>query len=84
MKKFLMVIAIAFVVVLLLGTSTKKEPADWTEYVVCSGDTVYDISIGITPITDDYRRTEYYIIQKNNVKNVLIYPGQTILIPVYE
>ena len=84
MKKFLMVIAIVFVVVLLIGHKTDKEPTEWSEYVVNSGDTVYGISNIITPNDVDYRKTEHYIIEKNNIENAMIYPGQTILVPVYE
>ncbi len=84
MKKFLMVVAIIFIAVLLIGNNTKKEPTEWSEYVVHSGDTVYGISNIITPNDIDYRKTEHYIIEKNNIENAMIYPGQTIFVPVYE
>lgn len=83
MKKILMVVAIVVVAVLLIGNSTKKEPTEWTEYVVHRGDTVCDIAISISHDMD-YRETEYYIIAKNNIEKAMIHPGQTILVPVYE
>ena len=84
MKKILMVVAIIFIAVLLIGNKTDKEPTEWSEYVVHSGDTVYGISNIITPNDIDARKTKHYIIEKNNIKYAMIYPGQTILVPVYE
>ena len=84
MKKFLMVIAIIFIAFLLIGNSKSKEPTEWKEYVVHSGDTVYGIANHITPNDIDYRKTEHYIKEKNHIENAMIYPGQTILVPVYE
>ena len=85
MKKIILRVVIISSVLLLVGCfNTHTEPAEWREYVVRSGDTVCDISIDITPNNEDYRNTQYYIIEKNNIENSMIYPGQTILIPVYE
>lgn len=84
MKKILMVVAIFVVAFLLIGNKTDKEPTEWSEYVVHSGDTVYGISNIITPNDIDARKTEHYITEKNNLENAMIYPGQTILVPVYE
>ncbi len=84
MKKILIVVAIVIVAVLLIGNITKKEQTEWGEYVVRSGDTVYDIGISIKPDGIDYREIEHYILQKNNIENAMIHPGQTILVPVYE
>ena len=84
MKKILMVVAIVFVAVLLIGNKTDKEPTEWSEYAVFSGDTVDGISNIITPNDRDYRKTKHYIIEKNNLENAMVYPGQTILVPVYE
>lgn len=83
MKNFLMVVAVVIVVVLLIGCKA-NEPTEWAEYVVQSGDTVCDIAIGITPENTDYREIEHYIIAKNNIEKAMIYPGQAILVPVYE
>lgn len=84
MKKLLMLIAIVIITLLLIGNIIKKESTEWAEYVVQSGDTVSGIAIGITPDDIDYRKTEHYIIKKNNIKNALLHPGQTIFVPVYE
>lgn len=83
MKKLLMVVAILFIVGSLIGNA-QKAPTEWQEYVVHSGDTVYGISTRITPNDIDYRKTEHYIKEKNHIENAMIYPGQTILVPVYE
>lgn len=84
MKKLILIAIIIVLIILLIGCSTNQEPTEWSEYVVRRGDTVCDISMDITPNTKDYRETQYYIKEKNNIENAIIYPGQTILVPVYE
>lgn len=85
MKKFILrTFVISAVIALVVCFNSNKMPTEWSEYVVGSGDTVYDIAIGITPNGKDYRETEYCIMEKNNIKSATIYPGQTILVPVYE
>jgi hypothetical protein len=85
MKNIVLSAGIIFSFIALLGCfNTNKEPTEWREYVVRSGDTVCDISIDITPNGQDYRYTQYCIIEKNNIENAMIYPGQTILVPVCE
>lgn len=81
MKKIILVFSI---ISLVLFFNAIKGPAEWSEYVVSSGDTVYGISIDITPDGEDYRETEYWITKKNNIQSAMIHPGQTILVPVYE
>ena len=85
MKKFILGTVVIFsIIALAVCFNAEKEPAEWREYVVHSNDTVYGISNIITPNDVDSRKTEHYIIEKNNIKNAMIYPGQTILVPVYE
>lgn len=82
MKKIILISSI--VIALSVCFNTSKEPTEWSEYVVGYGDTVYDISMSVTPDGKDYREAEYYILEKNNIEKATIYPGQTILVPVYE
>ena len=85
MKKVLLSMIILFsLIAVMTHFNTPKEPAEWTEYIVCNGDTICDISQSITPDNKDYRETKYYIIEKNNIKNAMIFPGQILLVPVYE
>ena len=85
MKKIILCLIIIYSIVAVATLfNTPKEPTEWTEYIVCDGDTLYDISQSITSDNQDYRETEYYISKKNNIENAMIYSGQTILIPVYE
>ncbi len=85
MKKIIFsVVFISFLILFVGCFNENTEPAEWREYVVSSGDTVCDISIDITPNNVDYRSTQYYIKEKNNIENSMIYPGQTILVPIYE
>lgn len=85
MKKIILGTVVIFSIIALAGCfNTEKEPTEWKEYVVHSGDTVSSISNNITPDDMNYKRTEHYITEKNNIENAMIYPGQTILVPVYE
>lgn len=85
-KKVLLICGITLISMLLIGNSTSKskKPAEWKPYTVQKGDTVCDIAQSITPDNRDYRCAQYYIIEENNIKNAMIYPGQVILVPVYE
>ena len=82
MKKIILISSI--VIALMVCFNANKMPAEWSEYVVGYGDTVCDIAIDITPNDKDYREAEYWITKKNNIEMAMIYPGQTILVPVYE
>lgn len=85
MKKLAIAAVVILVATLLIGSRAKSEhPVLWEEYTVQSGDTVSDIAFEITPKGEDYRVNQNYIIKKNNIKNGMIYPGQTLLIPVTE
>ena len=85
MKKIILsTVIIASLLMMVVYFNTPKEPIGWSEYVVCDGETVCDIAIYITPEGEDYRYTQYCITEKNNIKNAMIYPGQTILVPDYE
>lgn len=85
-KKVLLTCGIILVAMLLIcnSTSKSKKPTEWESYTVQSGDTVCDIAISVTPNNKDYRHAQYYIIEENNIKDAMIYPGQVILVPVYE
>ena len=82
MKKIMPIVAVlCLVVVLAVYFRPKPEVIDWEEYVVSGGETISDISQSITPNSEDYRETQHDIIEKNNLENKNIYPGQEILVP---
>lgn len=85
-KKVLLSCGIILISMLLIGNSTSKskKPTEWESYTVQSGDTVYGIAKSITPNNKDYRHAQYYIIEENNIEDAMIYPGQVILVPIYE
>ena len=85
MRKVILGMVILFsLIVVMVHFNTPEEPTAWKEYIVCSGDTLFDISQSITSDDRDCRETEYFIKKKNNIVNATIYPGQTIFVPVYE
>lgn len=84
MKKTLCIIAVVIFVMLLMGARRKQPPSEWREYKVHSGDTVSSVAVEITPNSEDYRDNMRYIIDKNNIENGMIFPGQVILVPVVE
>ena len=82
--KILLIIAIVVVAFLLLGSQKPEMASEYKEYIVASGDTLWDISQEITPPSRDVRYTIAEIEEKNNINDGLIYPGQVISVPVYE
>ena len=83
MRKILGILVVVIAVMLLMGLR-KSEPTEWREYVVHSGDTISSIAVEITPNSEDYRDNMRYIIDKNEIENGMIFPGQVILVPVVE
>ena len=83
MRKILGILVVVIAVMLLMGLR-KSEPTEWREYVVHPGDTVSSIAVEITPNSEDYRDNMHYIIDKNEIENGMIFPGQVILVPVVE
>lgn len=84
MKKMLMIVIVIIGVMLIMGAMRKQQPSEWREYTVHSGDTVSSIAVEITPNSEDYRDNMRYIIDKNEIENGMVFPGQVILVPVVE
>lgn len=85
MKKIIAIaIVLCLVLVLTVHCNSETEPMYWREYTVCDGDTICDISKNITPNSEDYRKTQFYILEKNNLENAMIYVNQKILIPLQD
>lgn len=82
MKKTISIaVVLCVVLALMVCFNTETETLVWSEYTVSYGDTLCDISKSITPNGEDYRETLHDIIEKNSLKNEMIYPSQEILIP---
>ncbi len=55
----------------------------YTEIVVQSGDTLWNLADEFGPDNQDIRKVVYAICQLNDISADSIYPGQMILIPAY-
>ncbi len=55
----------------------------YTEIVIQSGDTLWDLAQEFGPADKDVREVVYDICQYNEISADSIYPGQTIMIPQY-
>ena len=84
MKKLIAAILIVIVALLIWGAKSRPEPLLWKEYTVDVGDTLWDIAEGITPEDIDYRTTIKYIEKENGIIDSMIFPGQELLVPVWE
>jgi LysM repeat protein len=80
---------VAVVVVLLLANAFAAEGqvagdarGERAEYLVVTGDTLWDIAAVYTPAGEDVRRTVVDIRRANGLSGSVIYPGQVLQIPV--
>lgn len=55
----------------------------YSEIIVESGDTLWNLAKEFGPTDKDVREVVYEICKVNDISADSIYPGQTILIPVY-
>lgn len=55
----------------------------YTEIIVQSGDTLWDLAEEFGPDHQDIRKVVHAICQLNDISADSIYPGQAILIPAY-
>lgn len=85
MKKAIAIVAVIAIALILSGHNRRRDkPIKYEPYTVHTGDTVSGIAARITPETKDYRDVMYDIIEKNDIKNGLIYPGDILMVPVME
>jgi LysM repeat protein len=80
---------VALVVVLLLANAVAASngepsdgPAEGVEYLVVTGDTLWDIAAVYTPSGEDVRDTVFDIRRANGLEGSVILPGQVLQIPV--
>ncbi len=83
-KKILIILAVIAIALAIAGMRKPSKATEYSQYIVKSGDTLWDISQEITPPSRDVRYTIAEIEEKNNIKDGMIYAGQVISIPVYE
>ncbi|MCX7695834.1 MAG: LysM peptidoglycan-binding domain-containing protein [Caloramator sp.] len=60
----------------------KNKTITYKEVVVKKGDTIWNISIKYTPKDKDVRKTVYEIRKINNLNDCIIFPGQTLKVPI--
>ena len=83
MKKLFTMIIVILLATLLVGAFKGPEKASvYEQYVVQSGDTLWDIAVENTPENRDCRDTISEIKEVNGIGNE-IYAGQVIVVPVY-
>ena len=55
----------------------------YEEITVSQGDTIWSIANRYTPVSEDVRKTVYEIKKVNDCYDNVLYPGDVLLIPVY-
>lgn len=88
--RFTLFLSIAMVMVIsLAGTLIGENHAEsltkpvYSEIIIQSGDTLWNLAEEFGPDDKDVRQVVYEICKINDISADSIYPGQTILIPVY-
>lgn len=84
LARVLLIGLFVIVVILIIGAKCSNKPIAYTQYTVSAGDTLYGISMEITPNDIDWRRTSYQIQKDNEIENCLVKVGQVLTVPVYE
>lgn len=86
MKKLLLIGTICAAAALIMGYRAHSKPSVevFERYVVQAGDTLSGIARQYTPEAKDYRKLQNAIIRNNELKSVVIYPGDVLLIPLPE
>ncbi len=82
-KRICLYLVILMVAIILLIPNKPSKATEYRQYYVKPGDTLWDISVAITPSYRDIRYTIDDIKDKNNLEG-FVYEGQRIEIPVYE
>lgn len=78
------VILISYIFMLFFNIVSGDEIERYTNYYVDKGDTLWSIANTITDENIDIREAVYDITQLNNLsESIYIYPGQQLLLPVY-
>lgn len=78
---FVLIIIISLNIVSFVA-ATEKDSAKYIEYTVVTGDTIWYIAKNNNYIKKDIREVVWEIQKINNVEDSLIYPGQTLKIPL--
>lgn len=80
---FLLIISISISMVSsYYKNKTQNKTISYEEVVVKKGDTIWNISIKYTPKDKDVRKTVYEIRKINNLNDCIIFPGQTLKVPI--
>ena len=77
----LLLAAICIVFLMIGGSADAEGRPAVTEYVVASGDTLWEIAAGRTEPGGDIRRLVSDIVELSGVENGMIIPGQILLLP---
>jgi len=79
----LFLVALVAVFLLIGGAASADTPPQPTiEYVVVSGDTLWDIAAGLTPQGEDVRVAIAHIKDLSGIKSSSLVPGQVLLVPI--
>lgn len=72
-----------FIIAVLMFLNSKNIKVKYKPYIVGPGETLWSISVECN-LDQDIRETVWMIQDKNKLDDVVIYPGQELLVPVAE
>lgn len=78
----ILIITLAIISVPLIVKAQGTKESKYITVIVRSGDTLWDIASEYTGNNKDVRETIYNIKKANNLDDVIIMPGQELIIPV--
>lgn len=81
-RMLILITALAIMSIPLIVKAKGTQESQYITIVVRSGDTLWDIASEYTDNNKDVRETIYNIKKTNNMDDVIIVPGQELLIPI--
>ena len=84
LRRCIFFLAVGIAVILLCGAFSARGQPQVQEYDTVQGDTLWGIAKEHKPNSMSYRKYITYLYKLNDGLTAEIYPGERILVPVYE
>lgn len=81
-KRFALMVAVLILITCLCSYAACKPSYEVCEVTVCEGDSIWSIADAYTDESEDIRKVIHNIRELNGLEDAVVYPGDTLLIPL--